>query len=215
MLCNLLRTVCGFSLLRHPVVVGLILWLFAKAIPNALPAAVFFELFWLDLFFVGTYVPPFHLLSYLVFLPLAAYFDAHTPTECAALLLLCMPLALAGTKVENILRAMNSSGFHQLAASTDSGKNIQPVLTRVIKRAIVLQTFAWSITYVICLAAITLILHLWLAFAKSLPSINGASWGLLWSLAAVGGVLSLRIPFAAVCFIAFSLVFGGILLLQF
>lgn len=112
---TLARTGLGLGLARHPLFAGLLWWLAHGDVMLALPAAVFFELLWLDSFYVGTYVPPQGLLAYLLFLPLALTFNLLYPQETVLLLVLCLPAAMLGARAELWLRArFGGRGYEKL-----------------------------------------------------------------------------------------------------
>lgn len=176
-----------------------------------LGVAIFLELLWLDLFNLGTFVPPLALFSYLIFLPLAFYFKLDTPQSMTILLLLCLPLAFAGARFEGYLRRINGKSFNLLIKSFETPARIPAVLSASMLKGGVLNIAAWFVLY-ICIFTIFFVgLQLWIIKFNSLPVLPSINWVYLWSIAAVGGFLSLRITPAYVCFFASCIVLGAAL----
>lgn len=199
----------GILLLRHPLCAGLVLWLITGDF-NLLLAAVFFELLWLDLFYVGTFVPPDNLFAYLLFAPLMLTLGLGQPQDICALLLATLPFAALMGKLESRLRLGAGAGYKKLNQVVDEGGDVQATASAVIRKS--LARLALLDVSVYALAALLLYggVSLWLWEFGSVYRIGWASWGFLICLAALGGVLSLRITWARVCFGACVLVVGGI-----
>ena len=98
----------GLMICRHPLTAGIILWVFTGEF-SLLMAAVFFELLWLDLFYVGTYVPPDNLFSYLLFAPLMLVFGLSQPQDLCIIMLACLPFAAMAGKLEARVRFRESA----------------------------------------------------------------------------------------------------------
>lgn len=192
-----------------------------------LPAAVFFQLIWLDLFYVGTYVPPQGLIAYLAFLPLALCFNLQAPAEALLLLILCLPLARAAARLETIQRGgQGDKNYLKLQETINSGGDIAGTLRGVIHLELLRRALA---VFALCAGGSALLFALvWLlgvqleswpaAPALELPlarqfGLDGglsrsSGWGLLWVFAAVGGFLSLRIRGAFLSFLAGAALLG-------
>ncbi|MDR1126335.1 MAG: hypothetical protein LBM64_09825 [Deltaproteobacteria bacterium] len=192
-----------------------------------LPSAVFFQLIWLDLFYVGTYVPPQGLIAYLAFLPPALCFNLQSPREALLLLIFCLPLARVAAQLETTQRgSQGDKNYLKLLETINAGGDIAGTLRRVIRAELWRRALAAA---TLCAGGAALLLALvWLlgvqfeswpvAETLNLPLgdwfglENGAGrdggWGLLWAFAAVGGFLSLRIRSAFVCFLAGAAALG-------
>lgn len=217
LLLNLLRIgylFGGFMFLRHPITPGLILWL-VSGDSNVLLAAVFFELFWLDLFHVGTFVPPNTAFAYLVFAPLALGFGLSSPSSVAVLLLACLPLGPMGAKLEQTWRRMQSKEYHALNGAIDAGKNIMPVADAIFRQGFMYSLLLVNAIYTGVFVVYGAVFWLWVAEFGTFPAISWAGWNFLLPIAAVGGLLSLRIMPALVCFTACAVVLGGIFIFGF
>lgn len=199
----------GILPFRHPITAGLVIWLVTGDF-NLLLAALFFELLWLDLFYVGTFVPPDNLLAYLLFAPLSFTLGLGAPQDACILMLACMPFAAMGGKLEARLRFTESAGYKKVNQAIDSHGDIMATVTGIIRGALGKLVVTSFMVY--SLAAMLLYggAALWLWKTGAMYRIEWAGWGFILCLAALGGLLSLRIPWARVCFGACVLVAGGL-----
>ncbi|MDL2306664.1 hypothetical protein LJC48_01360 [Desulfovibrio sp. OttesenSCG-928-C06] len=209
-----IRVCTSLVFCRHPIFAGLLWWLFGGSPEIAIPAAIFFELIWLDSFYVGTYVPPLALLPYLVFLPLTAIFNLTTPQQSVLLLVLCLPLASLGARVENRLRKYQGGDYHKLQEAVAGSGDIAAVLGRSVRNALLRQSLVFGCLYLVSAMVIFGIvwlfgvrLQLWPTGAPLPEGLWGmpagpVQWGMLWTVAAVGGLLALRIRWAQGTFVA-------------
>ena len=176
---------------------------------------------WLDLFYIGTYVPPQGLIAYLAFLPPALCFNLRTPGEVLLLLILCLPLARVAARLETTQRgSQGDKNYLKLLETVNSGGDISGTLRVVIHAELLRRALA---AFALCAGGAALLFAMvWLlgvhleswptARMLELPlgdwfdleggSSRGGDWGLLWFFAAVGGFLSLRIRSAFAGFLA-------------
>jgi PTS system mannose-specific IIC component len=203
---------------RHPIFAGLIWWLVTGEL-TAVYAAIFFELAWLDLFYVGTYVPPNAMLGYLVYLPLTLCFNLQIPQHSLLLLILCLPLPALGAKVEIWQRTRyGAKAYHALVNAVNAENNIAGVLNKVINSSIACWIIIFAVLYLCCsgfmffaLWFLGVFLQVWpvgwftnAGLAYNPHDLTGIlnNWGPIWAAGSVGALLSLRIRLAKVCFLA-------------
>jgi PTS system mannose-specific IIC component len=215
------RASLSLGFLLHPIFAGLIWWL-VTGDGNAIPPAVFFELIWLDLFYVGTYVPPNALLGYLVYYPLAFIFNMHIPQQSIFLLILCLPLPFLGAKVEIWYRMHQGiKAYAELWDSVDAEKNISGTLNRGVVHSIARWIIVSFFVYMCCLLVLFFVLWFLGDYLQAWPMgpyvqrhagydpnnlhavIN--HWGTTWVLGGIGAMLSLRVRPATICFFAGAL----------
>lgn len=201
----------GLSLCRHPLTAGIILWLITGN-ADLLLAAVFFELFWLDFFYVGTFVPPDGLFAYLLFAPIMLNLGVYLPQDICIPLLICLPFAAIAGKLENRLRGAHNRSYETVNQAIDAQADIIQVTSSVIWKSIIRFVTVDIIFYALSVMLVYGVLWLWIWRFGNIYKVNWANWGLLLCLAALGGFLSLRIHWARVCFLACVLVVGGIII---
>ncbi|MDR2503834.1 MAG: hypothetical protein LBD82_05570, partial [Deltaproteobacteria bacterium] len=209
LLCRLAYHCLGFSLFRHPIVAGLPCWLFWGD-ENLLLAAVFFELFWLDFFHAGTYVPPDSLAAYLLFAPLVMYFDLRGPTRLAPVLLLCLTFSWFGAWVEMRLRRERVIHYHRLNQALDNGHGICKTAGEIARKGLCQSFLWWSCFYGLAALSLWLILRVWARFIGPFYQASWAGWELLLGFAALGGLMALRLPSAWAFFIVCAAALGCI-----
>jgi PTS system mannose-specific IIC component len=212
------RAALALVFFRHPLFAGLIWWLVTGEL-TAVYAAIFFELAWLDLFYVGTYVPPNAMLGYLVYLPLTLCFNLQIPQHSLLLLILCLPLPALGAKVEIWQRTRYGAlAYHALVNAVNSEHNIAGVLNKVINRYIACWIIIAAALYFFCSGFMFFALWLLGVFLQAWPAYWFANahlvydpynltsvinnWGPIWAAGSIGALLSLRIRLAKVCFLA-------------
>lgn len=199
----------GLIIFRHPSIAGIIVWLATGDI-NLLLAAVFFELLWLDLFYVGTYVPPDGLFAYLLCVPLMLAFGVSASQDACMLMLACLPFAFFAGKLENRLRLIQSRNYERLNGVIEGRGDIMATARSVIHKSIIRLVLVDFLFYSLSAALLYGLGRLWIYRFGAFIRVDWAAWGFLLCLAAVGGLLSLRITWARVCFGACVLILGGI-----
>lgn len=199
----------GILIFRHPVSAGIVLWLVTGDF-NLLLAAVFFELLWLDLFYVGTYVPPDGLFAYLLFAPLMLVLGLSSPQDICLPLLACLPFAAMAGKLESRMRLYASRDYKNMNEAIASGADIENTASGIIKGSLLRLVMAGFMLYTLAAMLLYGAAAIWIWKFGAVYCVNWATWGFLFCLAAIGGLLSLRIPWARVCFGACVLVAGGI-----
>jgi PTS system mannose-specific IIC component len=199
----------GLMFCRHPLTAGIILWLVTGE-AGLLLAAVFFELLWLDLFYAGTYVPPDNLFSYMIFAPLMIDLGLEEPQDLCVVMLFCLPFAALAGKLEARMRFRESAGHKRMNQAIDARGDIEATAAAIVWRSLSRLALLGIMLYSLTAILIYGVAALWIWKFGSVYRIEWAGWGFLLCLAALGGLLSLRIPWARVCFGACVLVAGGL-----
>lgn len=196
--------------------VGLLYGIIINDFSAVLPLAIFFELFWLDLFPIGGYLPPNALFPYLMMLAICAFFSwdvaptGISPGQLVVPLVLSLPFAYISPLLEAWLRKQrvpwNSQVIKKARAEGPMGPIAGSVIWQSIGLSVALELFLWIASTVILGGAIFLIFR-W----RLVPHMD-IDWWPIYLVASVGGVLSLRIRRAYVFFICSMLILMGIML---
>ncbi|MDC0335960.1 PTS sugar transporter subunit IIC, partial [Pseudodesulfovibrio sp.] len=101
-------------MLERPLVIGLFWGVFTGDYTTSLYIAIFFELFWLDLIPVGTFIPPHLTAATFSALALTTFFGLEHPARIMGILFASMPLAWLGTKAESMLRDRERVSYNRL-----------------------------------------------------------------------------------------------------
>ena len=165
--------------------------LWAGSFSPALPVAIFYELFWLDLLAVGTYVPPNALFPLVAVLALAQNTGVSDPWPVTVLVLLSLPLAQLGSWVEKRHRLWQIGGYNRLLGHYRAGRSLEFVSSWALALSL-LQVFAAN--FVVFFAALWGCGLVFATLAPLLPvtKVPFFTWAPLWGLGAVGGILALR-----------------------
>lgn len=191
------RATCNITFVERPLVLGFAWWFVTGEVAPALPLALFFELFWLDLFPIGSYQPPMPAFPFLILLASSSIFMWDTPVSLAFPLALTMPLAYAVPVYESWLRgrfAKDSFRVVDMAERSEQSLGSLPAKTLV-------RFWLWHAgsgmlcffaAYALLVALFSLPFFAFLHLAPGTVPLN-VSWPVLYGIAAIGAVLSLRI----------------------
>ena len=171
------------------------------------------ELFWLDLFPIGSYLPPMPAFPLLILLPLSSQFGWATPQELALPLFLLLPLAYVPPLLEIRLRRAAIEGQALLTEQAEGRLPLGGLPGRIIARAM-----ARHMLYAIPLFWGTLAAAAFLfSLARPLLEAAGGSLNAVWPgilcLCALGAFLALRLPRAYLVFFMSAAALGASLLI--
>lgn len=162
---------------------------------TALGVGVFFELFWLDQIPAGTYIPPNSVFSCFLALSVVDFFSLHTPGQVVFPILMSLPLALLGSKLEFFQRRWQDGGYNTLlhwARLPERRRNPnQP--ERLVLFSLLQQMGLQFALYTVCVLALVGILLFVFLEMEPFTLTEGMRWPHLWFPAALGGVLALRV----------------------
>ena len=180
---------------------------------TALALAVFYELFWLDLFPAGTYMPPNALFPMLCVCTIASIQGFHGAPALFLPFILTLPLAFLGSCIEKRQREWQVSGYNRVVLCLRAGGDIGKAAGLSVTASLV-QLFSVNFFSFCILTALLLLASEWVTAWQGHPlTCSYASWPLLWVIGAVGGLLSLRIQRNYIIFITGSIAIGLFLIL--
>ncbi len=198
----------------RPIFAALLFWIPAYFLaPNQAPAVlgigVFFELLFLDLLYVGTYVPPQTLFPFMSCLVLGFFFQLDTPEYLTFIIVICLPLAYLGAMTEQRLRRAHNRWHGKIIKASVNLKALEGVSRRSIRSAAFRSLFMALALFSGCTALLLTVLKIWQGVFGNLPIVAWIDWHYLITAAAIGGILALRIRWA------FTLFGVGVLLIGF
>ncbi|WP_097010518.1 PTS sugar transporter subunit IIC [Pseudodesulfovibrio profundus] len=191
-LFSLFRYVISIGFIERPLVVGLFWGVLTGDYTLSLYIAIFFELFWLDLIPVGTFIPPHLTAATFSALSLATFLGYETPSQMVFIFFASMPMAWFGAKMEGVIRDRERVNYNRLlnwARNPESDAIPTQIVARSAGRTFVV---AWGLFYVS-----TLVLYFTFQFVAGLyPTLFTTikiSWPHLWIAASIGGLMALRL----------------------
>lgn len=192
---SLFRFALNIGILERPLAVGLIWGACTGDFSTPVAVGVFFELFWLDQIPAGTYIPPNSVLSTFLCLSLCEYFKLSQPGEIVYPLVLTMPMAVLGAKLEYQQRRWQDGGYNSLLHwSRMPGHRRHPHKPERLVLFSLVQLVALNLAlFTLGLLAILGILLLLGLDDKAAMLDLPLGWAHLWFLAAIGGLLALRV----------------------
>ncbi|CAM2057707.1 conserved membrane hypothetical protein [Desulfovibrionales bacterium] len=190
------RFALNLGIIDRPLALGLSFGAVTGRWQEGLGITIFYELIWLDQFSAGTFVPPNSVLSTCLALGLTEYFGLVEARTIVLPLIIGIPMALIGARLEICQRRWQDSGYNALVRwARKSHRTISDVGSpeRLIVISL-LQIFGCNLVFfgVVLLTCIGILDYLKILdglLALHLP----LEWGHLWFLATIGPLLSLRI----------------------
>lgn len=204
-LFSLFRFTLSVGLLERPLVVGLFWGVFTGDFVASFNIAIFFELFWLDLIPVGTFISPHLTAATFAALSLSTFLGLESPSRIMLVLFATMPLAWLGTRLEAFLREQERGSYNQLL-NWARNPLVASLPSQLVVRSLV-RTFTFSgVSFYI---SILLMYYGFKALFAMYPTFMmsfDVQWAHLWIAASIGGVVSLRLKRA------YGVLLAGILL---
>lgn len=184
-------------MLERPLVIGLFWSLFYHDSATSLHIAIFFELFWLDLIPVGTFIPPHLTAATFAALALTTFFGFDDPARIMVILFASMPLAWIGTRIEGLLREREKDSYNQLLnwARNPLSPNLPTVL---VLRSLLRSFLAAGVSFFIAVMILRYIIGGLLELYPGVFASMDVTWAYLWIAATLGGLMALRVKRAYV-----------------
>lgn len=161
----------------------------------AVPLSLFFELFWLDLFPIGTYIPPMPAFPYLLLLTLSGLFGLQNPAELILPLALVMPTAYVVLLLEQKQRGLQKNASARLTCKAEQNQLVHIYAGRLITLSLLQQITGGLALFILAYGSAVFLLN-----TLGLPPAMGGEafpinldWSILYFIAATGALLSLRI----------------------
>lgn len=199
----MLRFALNLGFLERPLAIGFLWAVMTGEWGLSMHLAIFLELFWLDLFPAGTYIPPNAIISLLLSLTIAGHFGLESAGQLAIPLLLTLPAALTGAQVEYLHRRRRNQQYTDLlhwgrgAGRVDKGDApLWRIMVRSLGELFVLNLGLFCAWLLVLAGTISMLAD----GVGYLPSVPGISWGHVWSVGAMGAMLALRLRRAYVLF---------------
>ncbi|SDB50122.1 PTS system, mannose-specific IIC component [Desulfonatronum thiosulfatophilum] len=191
-LFSLARFGLNIGFLDRPLVIGMIWAAVTGHWETALPAAVFFELFFLDLFPIGTYIPPHGPFALLTTLALAHTFDISQPPAIFMLMLLCLPMAFLGSKLEHAHRRRQNVEYTRMLLSTRSGREHSVAMSSLVGKSFFPLCMLNLVVFVLVMALLVPLTDWLLHHVRGRVLVLPITWPMIWMLGTIGALLSLR-----------------------
>ena len=205
------RGICNFGFVERPIVMGIAWWLCTGDLVPALPLALFFELFWLDLFPIGSYIPPMPGFPYLILLSLSNTLGWTQPVTIAFPLAMTLPLAYAIPYVEQQQRNIQKQASSRLIAHSSAPDRLDGLPGRLLTHSVFQQLVGGLFVFVAAYA----IIRFFFSFEVTRNNAGFISldvdWSILYAIAAIGALLSLRIKLA---YTVFAFCMAGLLVFR-
>lgn len=200
----------GFNLgfLDRPLVIGLFWSALTGQAEVALPVALFFELFYLDLFPIGTFVPPHGPFALLVALALMQIFNVTQPPLAALLILLSMPATMLGKKLEQQHRQRQNLGYTRMLQSTRPGQEGNVSSRRLVHAALLQTCLMQAAAFLLVMALLVPLVERLLIHVRIHVLVIPLSWPHLWMLGTLGALLSFRVRRVYAAFLGIVLAAG-------
>lgn len=209
-LFSLTRFGLNLGFLDRPLVIGLVWSAATGQWEVAMPVALFYELFYLDLFPIGTFIPPHGPFALLVTLALLQICNITHPAPALALIVLSLPVAYLGSKLEERHRQWQNLGYTRMLQSTRPGQEYITSTAKLARNALFQVCIIQGVAFLLVMAVLTplaewLLLHL----RPRVPALP-IGWAHIWLLGTMGALLSFRARRVYAFFLVMALA-GGLL----
>lgn len=189
---SLARFGLNVGFLDRPLVIGLFWSALIGPWEVAMPVALFFELFYLDLFPIGTFVPPHGPFALLVALPLIRICDVVQPSLIFVVLLLSMPAAWLGSRLEERHRQWQNLGYTRMLQSTRPGQEHVVSATGLARNALVQICVIQGLAFLMVMALLVPLAEWVLLYVRAHILDLPVGWSHIWMLGTIGALLSFR-----------------------
>ncbi len=170
--------------------------------------AIFFELYWLDILPMGIAIPPLSSLAFLLSVGVAVCFNISTPDYLVLPMVLAMAFAYLGSLVEYRSRVRFNARMEELEHWSAEGNPTHDITAKIAVKALMANFVSKFALFCISFAIITVILKILQNVYGTLPRLEGLNWHVLLIIAAIGGLLALRVKHA---FLSFLTVAAGLI----
>lgn len=184
------RSSCIAGLVDRPIFLALIAGFCTSDWTVALALGITLELLWLDVLELGSVVPPFSGLGFLLLFPLAAHFGWNQPGPLLLPLLLVMLAAYAESFMELRQRAAQNLLVDRVAVWCEGGGcGLSP--GQAVVRATLYRAFRQFLLYAVCYSLIFSLLSVLRAW-QATPLLPFLTWPMVFAASLLGAILSLR-----------------------
>ncbi len=177
------------GLVDRPITISLFFGLITNSWEYSLGLGIFFELFWLDLFPAGTFIPPHRIFP--LFLNLTICHELKpSGVDFYILLLLTLPFAFIGSYLERVHRIFQNKDYENIihCINTNERYSLSPKILRSL-----FQLF--SMNMAIFWSSFLVLFYILISIGDRLKGNSSIhiSWPFIWAISLIGGVLSLRV----------------------
>ena len=211
-LLSLARFTINIGFVERPIVAGLLWGAVIGDFTIAISLAVFYELFWLDLFPTGTYIPPNPLFPMFTVFCIAGTQPQPDASTLFLPVLFTLFLGPFGAWLEKIHREWQISSYDRLLRHFRGSHKLNSAAKQAITSSIA-QLFLFNLAAFLLVASLCLII---INIARASFSYSfvfpGIPWALVWAFGLAGGILSLRIRQSYAVFFTGSVGFAVVIL---
>ena len=208
MLAGAARSTCIIGLLDRPLFLALVAGSCTADWSLTLSLGIITELCWLDVIELGSVVPPYAGLSFLLAYPLCRHFALHNAGQVFLPLLFSLFAACLAARCERYHRSVLNGAIAPVTKACFGGRGVSPgkaVVMSGLRRATE-QAFIYIVSYILIAAGLSVLME-----QDAFPVLDGMTWPVLYTMALLGALLSLRTRQACVV-LAGALVFLSLLI---
>lgn len=159
---------------------------------ESLSIAIFYELCWLDIIPAGTFIPPQLAAATFASLALTTQFWLTGPQQIVIALVLGLPLAWVGYRIEEQVRAFNNRSYNSLLNwGRHSDRTDMPLL--LIVRSVLVQLGVFWLFFFVSILVLSAVMDLILPMLRRPLADMNITWPHLWLAASFGGLMALRL----------------------
>lgn len=199
----------NFGFWDRPLVIGMIWAGMTGQWETALPVAIFFELFFLDLFPIGTYIPPHGPFALLSALALVNIFELAQAPVIFLAMLLCAPTAFLGSRLEHIQRRRQNGVYTRMLQSTRGEREPAGIPGNPAGAALAQNAAINAAAFVVVMVFLVPFTDWLLQHVRGRALMLPITWPAIWMLGTVGVLLSLRSRRVTIMVLVAAFLVGG------
>ncbi|MDK2920844.1 MAG: mannose system component [Desulfonauticus sp.] len=161
----------------------------------SLNLGIFFELLWLDLFPAGTFIPPQSVYAVLLTLSISYIFALKNISQLWALIIITNLFSYICVFIESQSRLQDNLSYNKLLKRIKSKDDLK--LSSIIRMSI-FRSIVYN--FIFFYLSLIVIFNFYKTILPFIPEIKFINWNVLWIVAAIGSILSLRIQKSYVLF---------------
>ena len=159
---------------------------------ESLSIAIFYELCWLDIIPAGTFIPPQLAAATFASLALTTQFRLIGAHQIVIALVMGLPLAWIGYRLEERVRAFNNRSYNALLNWGRHGDTTDLPLLLILRSTLIQLVVFWTFFFVSILVLASLMDQVLPLLRRPLSELN-ITWPHLWLAASFGGLMALRL----------------------
>lgn len=200
--CAIGRYSVQIGFIERPLVIGLIWGICTGDLATPVLLGLCCEIFWLDLFPIGSYLPPMPAFPLLLLLPCMQQSGWEGSYALTMPLFLLLPMAWLPPLLEKRLRQFAVGEHIRLVEASERLEGLGKVPGRAVGKSLLCTGLSMAGLYILCLSVLSAFFSIAGTSLLQAGESLRLGWGAILGFCALGAFLGLRLPRAYIIFFA-------------